>query len=37
MAADEAATLAELNALRRDIIDPTIANHSGRMSSAYGE
>jgi adenylate cyclase len=37
MAADEAGTLAELNVLRRDIIDPTIANHSGRIVKLIGD
>ena len=37
MAADEAGTLSELNALRRDIIDPTIANHNGRIVKLIGD
>ena len=37
MAADEAGTLAELNALRRDVVDPTIASHAGRMVKLMGD
>ena len=37
MAADEAGTLSELNALRRDIVDPTIANHDGRIVKLIGD
>ena len=31
MGIDEAGTLARLRALRRDLIDPNIATHSGRI------
>jgi hypothetical protein len=31
MGIDEAGTLSRLNALRRELIDPTIAAHSGRI------
>ena len=34
---DEAGTLARLQALRRDIIDPAIARHSGRLFKAVGD
>jgi adenylate cyclase len=37
MAADEAGTLAELNTLRRDVIDPTIAGHAGRIVKLMGD
>ena len=31
MGMDEAGTLSRLNALRRELIDPAIAGHSGRI------
>src|SRR6185437_11287224 len=34
---DEAGTLSRLNALRRDLIDPTIAAHSGRIVKLMGD
>src|ERR1035437_5638423 len=34
---DEAGTLSRLNALRRDLIDPTIAAHAGRMVKLMGD
>ncbi len=37
MGADEAGTLAQLNILRRDLIDPTIAAHSGRTIKLMGD
>ena len=37
MGADEAGTLARLNILRRDHIDPTIAAHSGRTIKLMGD
>ena len=37
MAADEAGTLAELSALRRDLIDPKIAEHGGRTVKLMGD
>jgi adenylate cyclase len=37
MSIDEAATVARLNALRRDIIDPAIAAHSGRIVKLMGD
>jgi adenylate cyclase len=37
MAADEAGTLAELNALRREVIDPKIAAHGGRVVKLMGD
>ena len=37
MGADEAGTLARLNALRRDLIDPTVAKHSGRTFKLIGD
>jgi class 3 adenylate cyclase/tetratricopeptide (TPR) repeat protein len=37
MGADEAGTLARLNILRRDLIDPTIAAHSGRTIKLMGD
>jgi adenylate cyclase len=37
MEADESGTLARLRALRRDIIDPSIAAHSGRMVKLMGD
>jgi class 3 adenylate cyclase len=37
MGIDEAGTLSRLNALRRDLIDPTIAAHSGRIVKLMGD
>ena len=37
MSADEAGTLARLKALRRDMIEPKIAEHSGRMVKLMGD
>ena len=37
MAADEAGTLAELSALRRELIDPKIAEHGGRTVKLMGD
>jgi adenylate cyclase len=37
MAADEAGTLAELNALRQDIVDPKIGEHGGRIVKLMGD
>jgi len=37
MGLDEAGTLSRLNALRRDLIDPTIAAHSGRIVKLMGD
>ena len=37
MGIDEARTLARLNALRRDLIDPAIAAHSGRIVKLMGD
>jgi adenylate cyclase len=37
MGVDEAGTLSRLNALRRDLIDPTIAAHSGRIVKLMGD
>jgi adenylate cyclase len=37
MGFDEAGTLARLNALRRELIDPTIAAHSGRIVKLMGD
>jgi class 3 adenylate cyclase len=37
MGIDEAATLSRLNALRRGLIDPTIATHSGRVVKLMGD
>src|SRR5476649_2997756 len=37
MGADEAGTLSRLNALRRELIDPTIATHSGRIVKLMGD
>ncbi len=37
METDETGTLARLRALRRDIIDPSIAAHSGRMVKLMGD
>jgi class 3 adenylate cyclase len=37
MGADEAGTLSRLNALRRHLIDPTIAAHSGRIVKLMGD
>jgi adenylate cyclase len=37
MGVDETGTLARLNALRRELIDPTIAGHSGRIVKLMGD
>ena len=37
MSIDEAGTLARVNALRRQLIDPTIASHSGRIVKLMGD
>jgi len=37
MSIDEAATLSRLNALRRELIDPAIAAHSGRIVKLMGD
>lgn len=37
MEADEAGTLSRLQALRHDVVDPTIAAHSGRMVKLMGD
>ena len=37
MEADETGTLARLKLLRRDIIDPSIASHSGRIVKLMGD
>ena len=37
MGIDEAGTLSRLNALRRELIDPTIAAHSGRTVKLLGD
>ena len=37
MAADEAGTLAELGAIRRELIDPKIAEHGGRTVKLMGD
>jgi adenylate cyclase len=37
MGMDEAGTLARLKALRRDLIDPAIASHSGRIVKLMGD
>jgi adenylate cyclase len=37
MGVDEAGTLSRLNALRRQLIDPTIAAHSGRIVKLMGD
>ena len=37
MGIDEAGTLTRLNALRREVIDPTIAAHSGRIVKLIGD
>ena len=37
MGADEAGTLARLNTLRREILDPTISAHSGRVVKLMGD
>ncbi len=37
MGIDEATTLSRLNALRRELIDPTIADHSGRIVKLMGD
>jgi hypothetical protein len=37
MGLDETGTLTWLNVLRRDLIDPTIASHSGRIVKLMGD
>ena len=37
MGSDEEGTLAALNAVRRDLVDPTIAAHRGRIVRAMGD
>src|SRR5579864_8710009 len=37
MGQDEAGTLARLNALRRDLIDPQVAEHKGRIVKTTGD
>src|SRR6266478_7148582 len=37
MGIDEEGTLAALNAVRRDLVDPTIAAHKGRIVRAMGD
>ena len=37
MGLDETGTLSRLNALRRELIDPTIAAHSGRIVKLMGD
>ena len=37
MEADEAVTLAQLNTHRKELIDPTIAKHHGRMIKLMGD
>src|SRR5271156_2005333 len=37
MGVDEAGKISRLNALRRDLIDPTIAAHSGRIVKLMGD
>jgi adenylate cyclase len=37
MGLDEARTLSRLNALRREVFDPTVAAHSGRIVKLMGE
>ena len=37
MGIDEAGTLARVNALRRELIDPTIASHAGRVVKLMGD
>ena len=37
MAADEEGTLARLQSLRAELIDPTIARHSGRIVKTTGD
>src|SRR6266852_7117299 len=37
MGIDEEGTLAALNAVRRDLVDPTIAAHRGRIVRAMGD
>jgi class 3 adenylate cyclase len=37
MGMDEARTLSRLNALRRELIDPAIAGHSGRIVKLMGD
>jgi adenylate cyclase len=37
MGADEAGTVSRLNALRRELIDPVIAAHSGRIVKLMGD
>ncbi len=34
---DEAGTLAKLSALKRDVIEPVIGRHSGRLFKAVGD
>ena len=34
---DEAGTLAKLSALKHDVIEPTIARHTGRLFKAVGD
>ena len=34
---DEAGTLSRLNALRRELVDPAIADHSGRIVKLMGD
>jgi adenylate cyclase len=37
MGLDEAGTLARLNALRRELIDPLVAEHKGRIVKTTGD
>src|ERR1700758_5619171 len=37
MGLDEAGTLSRLNALRRELMDPTIAAHAGRIVKLMGD
>ncbi len=37
METDEAGTLSRLRTLRRDIIDPSVASHSGRIVKLMGD
>src|SRR5271155_2187291 len=37
MGVDEAGTLSRLNGLRRELIDPTIAAHAGRIVKLMGD
>jgi adenylate cyclase len=37
MGADETGTLARLNSMRRELIDPAIAAHSGRIVKVMGD